>query len=162
LVLYAVGGTINHTLHVLVHDFTHYSGHPNILVNKAFAIFCNISMGIPSAISFGLYHSDHHNFMGEREKDPDLPTNFEIKIFDNKILKALFFIFLSPIYALRPFILMHKKMTPAEIINFTIVICSNLLVAKFWGFQAFICLFFGGVFSLGGHPAAVHVIAEHH
>lgn len=33
-------------------------------------------MGIPSALSFGRYHSDHHNFMGEVDKDPDLPTYF--------------------------------------------------------------------------------------
>lgn len=64
VIVYIFGATINHTCHVLIHDFTHWTGHPNILVNKAFAIFCNIGMGIPSAISFGTYHADHHNFMG--------------------------------------------------------------------------------------------------
>jgi sphingolipid delta-4 desaturase len=60
----------------LIHDFTHWAGHPNILVNKAFAIFCNVGMGIPSALSFGVYHSDHHNYLGEENKDPDLPTRW--------------------------------------------------------------------------------------
>jgi sphingolipid delta-4 desaturase len=32
-------------------------------VNKIMAVICNIPMGIPSAISFGRYHSDHHNFL---------------------------------------------------------------------------------------------------
>jgi sphingolipid delta-4 desaturase len=64
ITVYILGGTLNHTLHVLIHDFTHWAGHPNILVNKVFAIFCNISMGLPSAIGFGIYHADHHNYLG--------------------------------------------------------------------------------------------------
>jgi len=46
------------------------------MVNKIFAIFCNISLGIPAGISFGIYHADHHSYMGSLEKDPDLPTPF--------------------------------------------------------------------------------------
>lgn len=75
ITVYIIGATVNHTLHVVVHDLTHWNGHSNILVNKVFAIFCNVSTGIPSALSFGLYHADHHNFMGERERDPDLPSD---------------------------------------------------------------------------------------
>ena len=111
--MYVVGGTINHTLHVLVHDFTHLTGHSNVMVNKVMAIICNVSMGIPSAHSFALYHADHHNFMGERDKDPDLPSDFEVNFFKGPILKLLFFIFLSPIYAIRPFVFQHKPMTIA-------------------------------------------------
>ena len=81
------------------------------MVNKAFAIFCNVTMGLPSALSFGVYHADHHNFLGETDKDPDLPTIFEAGVVKGKLFKTLFFFFLSPIYALRPFLLMHKKMT---------------------------------------------------
>jgi len=39
-------------------------GHKNILVNKVFAVFCNMAHAIPAALSFGLYHADHHNFFG--------------------------------------------------------------------------------------------------
>jgi sphingolipid delta-4 desaturase len=48
----------------LIHDFTHWAGCSDLTLNKAFAIFCNIGMGIPSAISFGIYHADHHNYLG--------------------------------------------------------------------------------------------------
>jgi sphingolipid delta-4 desaturase len=65
LTAYIVGGTINHSLHVLIHDLTHWAGHKNLYVNKFFGILCNIPMGIPSAISFGKYHNDHHNYLGE-------------------------------------------------------------------------------------------------
>jgi len=76
ITVYLFGATIDHTCHILVHEFTHLSGHSNIMVNKIFAIFCNISLGIPAGISFGIYHADHHSYMGSLEKDPDLPTPF--------------------------------------------------------------------------------------
>lgn len=61
--LYVVGGTLSHTCHVLIHDFTHYVGPASMFVNKIFAIFCNFSIAFPTAHSFGKYHADHHNFL---------------------------------------------------------------------------------------------------
>ena len=61
---YLVGGLLNHTLHCCIHDFTHFGGHPNININKMMAVLCNVPMGLPSALSFLRYHSDHHNFLG--------------------------------------------------------------------------------------------------
>jgi sphingolipid 4-desaturase/C4-monooxygenase len=61
---YLLGGLLNHTLHCCIHDFTHFGGHPNININKIMAALCNIPMGLPSALSFLRYHSDHHNFLG--------------------------------------------------------------------------------------------------
>ena len=60
---YAVGGFLNHTLHCCIHDFTHFCGGCNMNFNRFIAMLCNIPMGLPSAISFGRYHADHHNFM---------------------------------------------------------------------------------------------------
>jgi sphingolipid delta-4 desaturase len=57
----------------LIHDFTHYVGPASMFVNKIFAIFCNFSIAFPTAHSFGKYHADHHNFLNEEGKDPDLP-----------------------------------------------------------------------------------------
>lgn len=161
LTVYVVGGMIGHTYHVLVHDFTHYSGHQNVLVNKAFAIFCNLAVGIPSAISFGRYHSDHHNFFSEYGKDYDLPTMAEVRSFKSTIGKFFFFFFLTPIYALRPFLFMHKKMTLDEIINFAVILCSDVLIYKFWGSGSLAYIILTAFFSIGGHPAAIHTIAEH-
>lgn len=116
-------------------------------------------MGISSAISFGRYHADHHNFMGEVDKDPDLPTLFEIQTANNRFMKILYFMFLSPIYGLRPFIQMHKTMNQTERINLIIIICTNLLIYKFWGIGSLAYVFIGGYLSIGAHPAAIHVIA---
>lgn len=138
------------------------SGHPNVLVNKVFAVFCNIAVGIPSAISFGIYHSDHHNYLGEDKRDPDVPTQFEIDLFRGKFGKFIFFTFQSIIYAFRPFVYMHKKMTTGEMANFLVIICADLLIYKFLGSGALIYMMITGFLSIGAHPAAIHAIAEHH
>jgi len=77
---YLIGGLLNHTLHCCIHDFTHFGGHPNININKIMAALCNIPMGLPSALSFLRYHSDHHNFLGEDRNDPDLPLRWESEL----------------------------------------------------------------------------------
>lgn len=68
---------------------------------------------------------------------------------------------MSPIYALRPFLIMHKQMNQAEIINNVVIICTNLLIYKFWGTGALAYVLISGSLSIGAHPAAIHVIAEH-
>lgn len=77
-------------------------------------------------------------------------------------MKLLFFILLSPIYALRPLILMHKMMTLGEAINFLVIFCTDLIIYKFWGIGALVYVVVAGLLSIGAHPAAIHVIAEHH
>lgn len=70
--------------------------------------------------------------------------------------------FMTPIYALRPLFFTPKKLTNAELINFAVVICNNLLILKFWGLKSFGYLLLTSFFSIGGHPASIHVMAEHY
>lgn len=71
----------------------------------------------------------------------------------------MFFMLLSFIYALRPFLLMHKKMTVDEIANFLVIICTDLLIYKFLGAGALAYVLITGLISIGAHPSAIHVIA---
>lgn len=62
-------------------------------------------MGVPSAIPFGKHHSDHHNFLGEEMKDPDLPVRLETEMSVNhKWYKFVFYGLISLFYATRPLI----------------------------------------------------------
>jgi hypothetical protein len=47
-------------------------------------------------------------------------------------------------------------------INFVVIFCVDLLIFKFWGLKALVYALIGGLISIGAHPAAIHVIAEHH
>jgi len=73
-VMYIVGATLNHTCQVLVHDLTHYTAFENFNVNRIFALITNIPTLAPSSITFGKYHYEHHEHMGDTSKDADLPT----------------------------------------------------------------------------------------
>ena len=132
------------------------------MINKAFAIFCNIPMGVPSAISFGKHHNDHHNFMGDAEKDPDLPVRHESEASKNFLFKLFFWIFLTIFYAVRPMLFSsNTKLTKDEVINVVIIVCTNILIYKAWGVNAMIYLLFVALISIGPHPAAGHTMAEH-
>lgn len=96
---YAIGSVLCHTLQICVHDLTH---HPTF-GNKMWAILFNIPSGIPSAMSFGRYHADHHNFLNIEDKDTDLPLAFESKwSLDNWWYKYFYYTFLYVYYTLRP------------------------------------------------------------
>jgi sphingolipid delta-4 desaturase len=157
--VYVIGATVGHTCHILIHDFTHLLGHKDPLINKLFAVFCNMSGAVPSAISFGIYHADHHLFFSEGVNDPDLPITWEVKLFRGKLKKFIYFMLMTPVYAIRPLFAVPKERTKAEWINVIVIMCYNLLVLKFWGFKSLMFLFLSSYFSIGGHPSAVHVMA---
>lgn len=160
---YLIGGTLCHTLHVLLHDLTHFAGHPDITVNKFFAILCNVPSLFPSALPFGKHHADHHNFLGEEGKDPDLPLKAESDMSKRKGYKMFFWFFMVLFYAIRPVVFSkNAKPTRDEIINFLVILCTDLVILKMWGLNAILFMFISSFVSMGPHPAAAHVIAEHY
>jgi len=86
---YLIGATINHSLHIFVHDLTHYTAFESIFLNRMIAFICNISTALPTAMSFGKYHYIHHEQLGIPDVDPDLPLDIEIKMFRNTFTKIL-------------------------------------------------------------------------
>jgi sphingolipid delta-4 desaturase len=52
LAAYAIGGTANHNLFLAIHEITHNLGFKGVKANKLFAIFANLPIGIPYAITF--------------------------------------------------------------------------------------------------------------
>lgn len=119
-------------------------------------------MGFPSAISFGKYHADHHNFLGEKYKDPDLPFEKESILSKSVAFKFIFMIGISVVYAFRPMLFMRKTITVAEWVNFITIFCMDAIIYKYWGPGALLYLLLGAYLSIGPHPASMHVIAEHY
>jgi hypothetical protein len=50
-------------------------------------------------------------------------------------------------------------MNTAEIANFIVIVCTDLIMYKLWGGQALVYILISGVLSIGAHPAAIHAIA---
>jgi sphingolipid delta-4 desaturase len=80
----------------------------------------------------------------------------------HKGFKQAFFALLSVVYALRPVVFMPQKMLLSEYANYIVIICTNIFIYKLWGAGALLYLILGAFFSIGPHPAAMHVIAEHY
>ncbi len=59
---YIIGGTINHTLSLALHELTHNLafGHSRPMSNRLLGFFANLPLGVPAAITLKKYHLDHH------------------------------------------------------------------------------------------------------
>ena len=131
--------------------------------NKIMGVLCNITMGLPSAISFGRYHADHHNFLNQMQRDPDLPLPWESKLsYNHPWYKYLFYLIIEAFYALRPIFMKNPSMRLDQILNYIFIFYTNYLIYQYWGFGALLFILISGLSSIGPHPAAVHIIAEHY
>lgn len=157
-----VGGTMNHSLSLAVHELSHNLVFETPLYNQLAGIFANLVQGFPSAIIFKKYHMEHHLYQGVTGVDTDLPTRFEGLFFRSVPLK-LIWMFLQPLwYAVRPLIIRPKEPCLMQIINFVVQIAFDFLIFHFWGLKALLYLVIGSILSMGLHPVAGHFIAEHY
>ena len=119
ILTYVVGGTLNHSLSVGLHEISHnlvFGAHRPV-ANRILGYIANLPMGVPAFITFKKYHRDHHKYMGVDQWDPDLPTRFEAKMFSSPLGK-LFYVALLPItYSLRPVLVFPKPISSLELSN---------------------------------------------
>lgn len=59
---YLVGGSINHSMTLGMHEVSHNLAFSSPKLNKWFGLFTNLPLGIPSFVSFKRYHMEHHNY----------------------------------------------------------------------------------------------------
>ncbi|KAG9090313.1 hypothetical protein FS749_000651, partial [Ceratobasidium sp. UAMH 11750] len=91
LAAYAIGGTANHNISLAIHEITHNLAFRGVKANKLFAMFANLPIGIPYAITFKRYHIEHHKHLGEDGIDStDLPSRLEMICLQNVAGKAFF------------------------------------------------------------------------
>ena len=159
---YVVGGTANHMLMLAIHELSHNLGFAKPKDNRLFGLFCNLPMGVPSAVSFKRYHMEHHKYQGEDGIDVDIPTILEGRIFNNAITKAVFVFFQVVFYALRPGIVNPKKPTLWEGINWCTALSFDAMVYLVLGPKALGYLLLSSLLGAGMHPVAGHFIAEHY
>jgi len=159
---WVVGGTLNHSLQLAVHELSHNLCFDSPLANKCAAIFANLATGFPSSVSFQKYHMDHHQWQGVDGIDTDIPTRAEIAFFSSSLRKVLWIVLQPVFYAVRPTIVKPKPYGKWELINIGVQVVFNVVIAQLLGIKGLSYMIVGTLLGLGLHPAAGHFVAEHY
>lgn len=89
---YVIGGTVNHSLQLAVHELSHdlcWSGPNKDAANRLTAIMANLATCFPSGQTFKPYHMDHHQYQGVDGVDTDIPHEIELNYITNSVTKLL-------------------------------------------------------------------------
>lgn len=163
LAIYMISGTINHCLQLCVHEITHNLCFDDPFLNTWLAIICNIPTGVPSAVTFKVYHNDHHQQQGVDEVDTDIPTLFEALLVKNSTWRKVLFVICQPIeYGLRPVFCRAKPITKWTVANAIVVLGFDVLVGVYGSVWSLVYFVGGSLIGMGLHPCAGHFIAEHY
>jgi sphingolipid 4-desaturase/C4-monooxygenase len=162
LVAYAVGGVINQSLMLAIHELSHHLAFKKPWHNRAFAMFVNLPIGVPVAETFRYYHLLHHVHQGHERLDTDLPTSLEARLLQNRFTKLIWLGCQGFAYALRPLFTHPKKPSALEAVNFAVQLAFNLAVFYWWGGKALAFFPIGSLLVMGLHPVAGHYISEHY
>jgi sphingolipid 4-desaturase/C4-monooxygenase len=161
---YVVGGTLNHSLSLGLHECAHnlVFGHHRPLANRLIGFIANLPLGGPASVTFKKYHLDHHKYQGDQLMDCDLPTKIEGVLFSSPIGK-FFFVILQPLfYCFRPVLVLPKTITSLEVVNLLIQLTFDAIIYYTLGWKSLAYLLLGTLLGLGLHPIAGHFIAEHY
>lgn len=164
LLAYCLGGTINHSMSLAIHEISHNLafGHAKPFANRILGFIANIPLGVPVSISFRKYHLEHHRYQGDDEKDVDIPSKLEGKLFTNTFTKFLWVVLQPWFYTVRPLLVRPKPVEKLELANFFLQLLVDSAIVYFWSFTALAYLVIGTFLATGLHPMAGHFISEHY
>ena len=162
LVTYFIGATITQALFLAIHELSHNLFFRSIKYNKLYSIFLNLPIGIPFSISFRDYHLEHHNNLGKKGLDTDLPSDIEVKIFKGKILKTFWLSLQIVWYSLRPILTKSYKLSFYHYLNIISQISFNYLIYYNYGLSPILYFLLCDLISGGLHPCAYHFLSEHY
>jgi sphingolipid delta-4 desaturase len=162
VVAYGLGGFINQSLLLAIHELSHNLAFRKPLHNRLFGVFINLPIGVPVAETFRYYHLLHHTHQGDEKLDTDLPTEREARLLRSWPAKLLWLSCQGLAYGLRPLFVHPKRPSAAELGNLALQIAFGAALFYFWGGKALAYLPLSTLIAMGLHPMAGHFIAEHY
>lgn len=160
---YFVGAYICHAQWVLIHELTHDLVFGSSFLNTIFLLLCNTTHIVPSGITFRYYHRQHHAYLNETYKDPDVPSVIEDTFFGHSMLgKATWLSFFSIFQTIR-LIRAPQPFEWATLANFVLNGLFTYGIMVNFGIHAVIFLLLSSFLSVGFllHPLGARWIAEH-
>ena len=162
LVAYIIGATANQNLFLAIHEISHNLAFRSGPLNRIFAIFANLPIGVPYAAGFRPYHLTHHKSLGVDGRDTDLPTALEALLLDSVLGKTFFCTFQIGFYAIRPLLVYRIPLTGTHGGNIAAQILFDLCIVRYWGGRALSYFIMSSFLAGSLHPCAAHFIAEHY
>ncbi|OQS05357.1 sphingolipid delta(4)-desaturase DES1 [Thraustotheca clavata] len=159
---YVFGGTLNHMLMMGMHELSHNLAFKTMFYNRVLSLVANFPLGVPAAISFKRYHSEHHRYQGEDGVDVDIPTQAEGRFFNTRFRKLFFICFQGLFYSFRPFFVNPKAPCLWEFINYGTCIGFNSTMVYLFGWSGMNYFLLSTLLGMGPHPCAGHFISEHY
>jgi sphingolipid delta-4 desaturase len=145
-----------------IHETTHNLVFPTSAQNIVLALFANVPMVLPVAMTFRRYHPTHHAQLGVRGRDTDLPHPLEVRFIGrSRALKAVWWFFYAFVYVARAATFTSAP-NRREWLNFALVVGVDAAIVATMGSGALLYLFLSTVFAHGLHPVAAHFIHEHY
>lgn len=163
LAAYLVGAFASHALFVLIHD----AGH-NLIVkrskgNRIWGIVCNIGQGVPTAMSFRVFHHLHHSRLDEYDWDADLAFHWEARLVGGSAWRKALWLFLFPIIEMiRPMRVERSFVDGWIFLNIGAIVVVDLLVWWFCGIAGVAYLVLSTYFGVGFHLVGARWIQEHY
>lgn len=158
---YCLGGFLNHSLLLAMHELSHDLWFSKRCMNVSMGFLANLPTCVASASTFKRYHLEHHSFQGSDYWDADIPTEIEVFLFQNSIGKAIWVLLMPVFYGLRPVVAKPKPLTLTEVINWLLCLAFDITIIHLWGAKSFTYLLAGSLLGMGWHPMAGHFVAEH-
>src|SRR5882757_2210622 len=152
LTAYIIGATANQNLFLAIHEISHNLGFRTGILNRLFAIFANLPIGVPYSAGFRQYHLTHHKSLGVDGVDTDLPTAFEAIFLDSVLGKAFFCTFQLLFYAIRPMMVYKIPFGPIHYCNIAAQIVFDFVIIRSLGSKAFIYLLMSSFLAGSLHP----------
>jgi len=163
LCAWLVGAFANHCLYVVIHDAAHDLIFTKRSWNKAAAIFADLPNLAPGAISFRIYHLQHHAYLG-KNADPDVPSAWEMRIVGDSSVRKALWLLLFPLVQISRALRVGGAdvLDPWALLNMGVSLGFTLLVLSLLGPGAVLYLFASFCFSIGLHPLGARWIQEHY
>ena len=160
---YVFGAFASHALFVLIHDATHNLVSKTPDTNRLFGILCNVGQGVPSAMSFRLFHLLHHARMGEYDYDGDLSSHWEARLVGTSTARKALWLLLFPIVEmLRPLHIQKAGIDRWTVFNVIAIIASDVLIWQLSGVRGLAYILLSTLFGVGFHIVGGRWIQEHY
>jgi sphingolipid delta-4 desaturase len=160
---YCVGAFICHAQWVLIHELTHDLVFDAPFLNTFLLLICNTTHIIPSGISFRYFHKQHHSYLNETYKDPDVPSPIEDKLFGHSMLGKATWLSLFSVFQSLRLLRARQPFEWAAVFNILLNAAFIYAILHFFGTKALLFLFLSSLLSVGLllHPLGARWIAEH-